>query len=162
MSDPIFREHSIEKAINTAFGLPLPIGQMIIYDMPLSRTSSAQVFLTPDKHLYVYIEARSNFNLGDVKKLISRMGLIADKYLPYRGQPDYFEAEALKKYKVVFPGRSNVTDEDLAYYHTLVPYHPALVQIAEVKDGNIYQFDSDSTSSWRVAKKFAYRRLITS
>lgn len=162
MTDQIFREHTIEKAINTAFGIPLTIGQMILYDMPLSRTSSAQIFMTPDKILYVYIEARSNFNLGDVKKLISRMGLVAEKYIPYRGQPDYFESEALKKFKIVFPGRSNVSEADLAYYKTLVPYHPALVLIGEVKDGHIYQFDSDSTSSWRVAKKFSYRRLLTS
>jgi len=42
------------------------------------------------------------------------------------------------------------------------PYNPALMLISEVKGSNVYQYDSDATSKWRVATKFAYRRIKTS
>jgi hypothetical protein len=34
--------------------------------------------------------------------------------------------------------------------------------ISEVKDGHVYQYDSDTRGGWRVAAKFAYRRIKTS
>lgn len=159
MNEPLYREVTIERAINAGFGLNLTIQQMICDDMPVSRTAHAQIFLTPDKKLFVYIEAKSNLNLGDIKKLASKIGLLVDKYIPYKNQPDYFESEALKRFRTVFPGRSNISDSDLAYYRTLVPYHPALLLVSEIKEGIINQYDPDTNSNWRVCKKFAYKRL---
>lgn len=158
----MYKEVAIERAIAIGFGVNVSIKQMVAFDLPLSRTSFAQVFLTPDKLLYVYIEARSNLNVGDIKKLVSKMGLVADKYFPPKGRPGYFDEIATEKFKQVFPGRSVINDEDLAYYRTLVPYHPALIQVKEVKDGRLYQFDPDSIGSWRVNKNFSYRRIKTS
>jgi hypothetical protein len=34
--------------------------------------------------------------------------------------------------------------------------------ISEVKDGEVYQFDSDAIGNWRLAAKFTYRRIRTS
>lgn len=161
MNEPLYREVTIERAVSSGFGINVRIRQMICDDMPISRTAHAQIFLTPEKQLYAYIEAKSNLNLGDVKKIASKVGLIVDKFLPYKNQPDYFEVEALKRFHHVFPGRANISESDLAYYRTLVPYHPALLLISEVKDGIINQFDPDTISNWRVSKKFSYRRLKT-
>jgi hypothetical protein len=102
MNEPLYREVTIEREIKAGFGIDLSIQQMICDSMPISRTANAHIFLTPDKLLYVYIEAKSNLNLGDVKKLALKMGLVVDKFLPYKNQPDYFEAEALKRFRQVF------------------------------------------------------------
>lgn len=162
MSEQIYKEEALEKTIRDRFAVKLTIDQMVAHDLPLSRTSYAQLFLTPDKHFYCFIEARSNLNLGDVKKLIGKIGLVADKHLPPGGEDDYFRLVATQKFKSVFPGRIPSSEQDLAFYFTLVPYHPALIQIKEVRDGHLYQFDPDSTSSWRVSKPFSYRRIKTS
>ena len=71
--------------------------------------------------------------LSDVKKIISRMGMRAELFLPPKGQPRYFEDIGKRKFREVFPGRKHVTDEDLHFYKTLAPYNPALVLISEVK-----------------------------
>ena len=89
------------------------------------------------------------------------MGLKAEGYLPPKNQPKYFDQVGEHKFREVFPGRKNINNEDLRFYRTLVPYNPALVLICEVKNGFVYQFDSDSTSKWRVAAKFAYKRIKT-
>jgi hypothetical protein len=80
-------------------------------------------------------------------------------YMPPKGQPNYFDEIGRDKFKDVFPGRQNPSAFDLVYYRTLAPYNPALVQIAEVKHGEVMQFDTDARGQWRVAAKFAYRRI---
>lgn len=61
-----------------------------------------------------------------------------------------------------FRGVGIFSDSDIIFYRTLAPYNPALVLISEVKNGEIYKYDSDTSGSWRVAAKFAYRRIKTS
>src|SRR5690606_32244647 len=104
----------------------------------------------------------SKLLLGDVKKIVSRMGLKAELYLPPKGQPDYFDYVGEQKFKEVFPSRTHINKDDLIFYRTLTPYNPALVQIQEIKNGEILKYDTDSASGWRVAAKFAYRRIKTS
>ena len=100
--------------------------------------------------------------LGDVKKIVSNMGLKAELFVPPKGQPHYFDDAGRDKFREVFPGRKHITDEDIIFYRTLVSYNPALVLISEVKSGEVYRFDSDTAGNWRVAAKFAYRRIRTS
>ncbi len=162
MDDTTFDQLALERICKASFGLPLEVKQLIAWRVPVSRTDQATVFLTTKKQLYVYIEARSKLLLGDVKKVISRMGLKAELYVPPKGRPRYFDEIGRKKFNEVFPGRTHVTDADLVFYRTLAPYAPALVQISEVKNGTILQFDSDASGGWRPAAKFAYRRIQTS
>ena len=128
----------------------------------MSRTARATVLLSKKRQLLVYLEASSPILLGDVKKIISRMGLKAELYMPPKGQPHYFDDIGRMKFSEVFPGRKVITDEDIVFYKTLAPYNPALVLISEVKKGEIYQFDADARGGWRVGAKFAYRRIRTS
>ena len=97
-----------------------------------------------------------------MKKIVSRMGLAAELYLPPKGRPQYFDEVGRAKFSEVFPGRSHISAEDIVFYRTLAPYNPALIQISEVKTGEIKQYDSDSAGNWRTAAKFAYRRIRTS
>ena len=162
MTDNMYEELALERLIKEKFGLNLDIYQPIVFKVPISRTGSATLFLTAKKQLYLCIDGQSKFLFGDIKKIVARMGLKADIYFPPKGRPNYFDEVGKAKFHDVFPGRSNVSDEDILFYKTLAPYNPALILITEIKDGHVYQFDSDTNEGWRVATKFAYRRIRTS
>lgn len=161
MEHEIYDDVALERIAKDKFGIDVDIRHVVARSISVSRTAEATVFLTSKKQLYVYISGRSKLLLSDVKKIVSRMGLKAELYLPPKGQPDYFDMIGREQFKAVFPGRSHVTAEDIVFYRTLAPYNPALVQILEVKNGEIYTYDSDVRDNWRIAARFAYRRIKT-
>lgn len=158
----MYDDVALERIVQEKFGLPVDISTVIVRRVDVSRSAKATVFLTKKKQLLLYVDASSPLLLADVRKIVSRMGLKAEMYLPPKGQPHYFDEVGREKFLSVFPGRSVVTDEDIIFYRTLAPYNPALVMISEVKNGEIYQFDADARDGWRLAAKFAYRRIRTS
>ena len=162
MNESIYDDLALEESARQRFGISLDVESVILRHAPVSRSSYATVYLTKKKQLYVYITGQSNLTLGDVKKLVSRMGLKPELFLPPKGRPHYFDEIARTHFKSVFPGRSHVNSDDLIYYRTLAPYNPALVQIQEIPDGIIRQFDADAQGGWRPATKFTYRRIKTS
>ena len=162
MRDEIYDDMELERLAKDRFGLDIEIAQVIVRDIEVSRTATATVFLTKKKQLLVYINGHSRLLLGDIKKIVTRMGLRAELYFPPKGQPDYFDQIGHEKFREVFPGRGHISDADILFYRTLAPYNPALVLISEVKTGEIYQYDSDARSDWRVSAHFAYRRIKTS
>lgn len=162
MENQIYDDLAIEQIAKDAFGMSLDIDHVIARSVPVSPVATATVFLTTKKILYAYVTGQARLTLGDVRKIITRMGLKAELYLPPKGQPAYFDEIGRDRYKEVFPGRANPGAEDIAYYRTLAPYNPALVQINEVKNAEIYQYERDSNTGWRLAAKFAYRRIKTS
>jgi len=162
MNNDIYSEVALEREVKERFGVAVEIEQVILANADVSRSSRATVFLTKKKQLLVFVDGHAKLLLGDVKKIISRMGLKAELYFPPKNQPDYFDTVARQKFNEVFPGRTHVTSDDLLFYRTLAPYKPALVLINEVKNGEIYQFDSDARGEWRAGTKFAYRRIKTS
>lgn len=162
MTNQMYDELALERTLKERFGIDVDLGKVILDHVPVSRTAEATVFLTSKKQLFVYVEGQSKLLLGDVKKIVSRMGLKTELIIPPKGQPHYFDDIALAKFHDVFPGRTHVISEDLIFYRTLAPYNPALIMISEVKNGEIYQFDSDNNDNWRIATKFTYRRIKTS
>ena len=158
----IYDDLALEEIAKKQFGIVCDIDQVIVRQVPVSRTATATVYLTKKKQLYVYIAAQSKQSLGDVKKIVTRMGLKPELYLPPKGQPNYFDDIGREHFKNTFPGRGHIMPQDLLYYRTLAPYNPALIQIHEIPDGEIKQFDTDSHGNWRTAAKFAYRRIKTS
>lgn len=162
MSDDIYDDFALERHVKERFGVDCDISQVIVRHVSVSRTASATVFLTKKKQLFVYIDGRSKLLLGDIKKMISRMGFRAEVYFPPKNSPDYFDVIGREKFRAVFPGRGHIKNEDLQFYRTLAPYCPALVLISEVKNGEIYKYDSDARGGWRLAIRFAYRRIKTS
>ncbi len=162
MNDMIYDDLALEQTAKKQFGLDLDVDKVIVRQVPVSRTAVATVYLTKKKQLFVHISAQSNLTLGDVKKLVTRMGLKAELFLPPKGQPNYFEDIGREHFRAVFPGRGHIVPSDLIYYRTLAAYNPALVQINEILDGEIRQFDTDAHGNWRTAAKFAYRRIKTS
>jgi hypothetical protein len=161
MTDEIYDDMALEKIARERFGFDADISQVIVREVEVSRTATATVFLTKKKQLLVFVNGHSKLLLSDIKKIVTRMGLKAELYLPPKGQPDYFDVVGREKFRAVFPGRDHISDDDILFYRTLAPYNPALVLISEVKNGEIYRYDSDARSDWRVAAKFAYRRIKT-
>lgn len=162
MTDKMYEELALERVIKEKFGINLDLYQVIVFKVPISRTGEATLFLTEKKQLYAFITGQSNFLFGDIKKIISRMGLKAEIYFPPKGRPNYFDEVGRSKFYDVFPGRSHVSEDDIIFYRTLAPYNPALILVSETKDGHVYQYDVDASGGWRVATKFAYRRIRTS
>lgn len=162
MTDKVYNELEVERGIEHNFGVETKIAQVVAFEVPVSRTALATVFLTDKKQLYVYIGGQSKLSLGDVQKIISRMGLRAEVYMPPKGRPKYFDEVGEANFKQIFPGRTNINQDDIRFYRTLAPYSPALVLIKETIGGHIYQFDSDSNEQWRQSVKFTYRRMLTS
>lgn len=162
MNDEIYDDMALERIAKDKFGVICDVDQVIARQIDVSRTATATVFLTKKKQLFVYVSGHSKLLYGDVKKIVSRMGLKPELFMQPKNQPDYFDRIGREKFAAVFPGRGHVSDDDIVFYRTLAPYNPALILINEVKDGVIYQYDSDSRESWRVAAKFAYRRIKTS
>lgn len=159
MNSEIYDDIAIEETAREQFGKQLDIKQVIARDVPTSHTTTASVFLTTKGQLFALVSGRAPLTLGDVRKIIRRMGMTADAYLPPKHEPHYFDKVAEEKFRDVFPGRTSVSDQDLLFYRLLAPYNPALVRIAAINDGVIRQFDSADSSNWRVAAKFAYKRI---
>lgn len=162
MNEEMYDDLALERAAKEQFGLSFEINNVILRNADVGQAAKATVFLTKKKQLFCYVHGPARLLLGDVKKIATRMGLKIELFVPPRGQPNYFDDIAVQKFREVFPGRSNPRDEDLIFYRTLAPYSPALLIVGEVKDGVIYQADSDARSGWRPAVKFAYRRIRTS
>ena len=162
MNSEVYDDIALEQIAKNTFGLSCEIDTVIVRQVPVSHTAEATVFMTTKKQLFVYVAAKSKLVLGDVQKIVTRMGLKAELYLPPKGEIDYFDEVGRTKFREVFPARHNPNAEDIIFYRTLAPYNPALVQIHEIKNGEIKQFDTDSSKGWRVAARFAYRRIKTS
>jgi hypothetical protein len=162
MNNEIYDDMTLERACKDRFGLDTDIDKVIVRDIEVSRTATATVFLTKKKQLLVYVNGQSKLLLGDVKKIVSRMGLKAELYFPPKNRLDYFDEIGREKFREVFPGRGHIGEQDIMFYRTLAPYNPGLILISEVKNGEIYRYDSDARGDWRVAAKFAYRRIKTS
>ncbi|MEP6710310.1 MAG: hypothetical protein ABJA64_01160, partial [Candidatus Saccharibacteria bacterium] len=125
MNSEIYDDLALERICKEQFGLETDISQVIVRQISVSPTCDATVFLTKKKLLLVYLNGHSKLLLGDVKKIISRMGLKAELFLPPKGQPDYFDHIGREKFRNVFPGRGPASDDDILFYRTLAPYNPA-------------------------------------
>lgn len=162
MNDQMYDDVALERRIKEQFGVSTEVESVIARHIPVGRSVEATLFLTNKKQLYLYVDGAARLYLSDVKKIVSRVGLHAEMYMPPKGQPHYFDEVGTRKFQEIFPGRKVVTEEDIAFYKTLAPYSPALIQIREVKNGIIYQYDSDASGGWRPHAKFSYRRIMTS
>ena len=162
MSSMIYDELSLERIIREHFGVIVEIRQKIVVNVPVGSEATATLFLSGKKQMFLFIGGNENLIFRDVKKIVGRMGMKAELYVPPRGRIHYFDEVGRSKFHEVFPGRKFASGDDISFYRTLAPYSPALVLISEIKDGYVYQQDSAARSGWRQAAKFSYRRIKTS
>lgn len=160
MTDDLsFNLASLATNLASEFGFDVPIKRIVAWQMPVSRSAQATVFFNHKNQLFIYVTTPARQTLGDVQKILFRVGVAAYKYLPPVNQPNYFVEIASKHFNKTYPNRKIVSDNDLRYFKTLAPYNPALVQIKNVKQGVINCFDPDAKGGWRVAAKLVYSRL---
>jgi hypothetical protein len=162
MNEQLYDDVALERQIKAQFGVTAEIDSMIARRIPVARNATASLFLTRKKQLFLYVHGETRLLLSDVKKIALRVGVRPELYMPPKGRPNYFDEVGTAKFNEVFPGRKATSPEDIAFYRTLAPYSPALILVHEVKNGVIYQYDSDSSGSWRHYAKFSYRRIKTS
>ncbi len=145
--------------LESEFGFDAPIKHIVAWQMPVSRSAKATIFFNRKNQLFIHITTPARQTLGEVQKILFRVGLSAYKYLPPAGRPEYFTEIASEHFKKTYPGRKITSDNDLRYFKTLALYNPALVQIKNIKDGVIKCFDPDAKGEWRVQAKLVYSRL---
>lgn len=158
MVDDIKSYKTLKDALSSQFSFTNKISEILLNNVPISPSANATVFFDSNNNLFIYVYTNSKLNLADIRGAISKMGLRPLVYLPPKGDPDYFDSAARQKYQRVFPSRKSISDNDLEYYRTLVPYAPALVQISEIKDGAIKTYSPDTHGSWRVVIKQTYKK----
>lgn len=159
MNADIYDDMALEAIALEHFGKRFDIKQVVVRNIPTTHTTVASVFLTTKNQLYALVHGRAPLTLGDVRKIVKRMGLEAEAYLPPAHRPNYFDDIAVEKFKAVYPGRHDISDADLRFYRLGAPYNPALILLSAVVDGTIKQFDASDSTNWRVAAKFQYKRI---
>lgn len=162
MIDDAVRDMAIEEIVQKQFGLQVAVKQMIAREIPVSRTATVTIFLTPKHQVFALFQATAAMTLGDVGAMAKRMSLTISEYIPPHHDTTYFQTVAKEKFLHVYPGRRVIQDDELRFYKKLVPYNPALLLVEEVKNDVIMQYDSDASGGWRPSVRFAYRRIRTS
>lgn len=162
MNEQMYDDFALERLLKDQFGVAAEVDSVIARRIPVGRSIEATLFLTKKKQLFLYVHGEAKLLFSDVQKIVSRVGLTAELYMPPKGRPNYFDEIGTKKFQEIFPGRKVTNEHDIMFYRTLAPYSPALVLIQDVKNGVIHQYDSDSSSGWRPHAKFSYRRIRTS
>lgn len=154
-----YSDKNLEEFIQKHFGVNFEMNEIISRNLPVGYSAEATIFRSKKNRVYAFISAEGRLTLGDMQYFLSKMNLKPAFFFPPNGYKDYFFDHAKKQFIEIFPGRHNVQDEELRYYKKRVQYNPALVEISEVKDGEIRCFNSDSIGSWRTAQRFSYKKI---
>ncbi len=160
MNDEIFGDIAIEKSAQEKFGVVLDIAEVIVRSAPVGITAQGTLFKTTTGQVLLYVASQAAQLLDDVQKIVMRMNLEADQFLPPNGETDYFNRVGGEKFKAMFPGKHITSDDDLRYYRNLAPYNPALVRIAKIK-GEVRAYDPQSRT-WHKTKDYSYSRIKAS
>ena len=159
MNDEIFGDLAIERTCKERFGLSLDIAEVIARGVQTGLASQGTVFKTTNGQVWLYVASQGPLLLDDVQKIVSRMNVDAELFMPPHGETDYFNRIGREKFKVMFPGKPIVGEEDLRYYKKLAPYNPALVRLARIK-GEVRGYNTQN-KSWHKVKEYNYSRIRT-
>lgn len=156
-----YADLALDEKLKNEFAFSQDIRKVLLRNIPVSPTLEATVFTTTKHQLFVLISGGARANLADIQKIIKRMGLKSEFYVPPHGDSNYFTNYATQQFANTYPGSKLQDDSDLRYFKTLAPYAPALVRIAEISSGVIKQYDTDAASGWRPVLQHTYRRIKT-
>lgn len=157
MNDAIFDDIAIEKACKDRFDRTVDIAEVIVRAVPVGVATRATIFAATKGQLFCYIVSQSGMVLDDVRKIIHRMQCEAEVIIPPHSEAEYFDRIGRAKFKVMFPGKHIVGEEDLRYYKNLAPYNPALILLGKIK-GEIRGFEVES-KTWRKVKDYTYNKI---
>ena len=157
MNDAILDDIAIEKTCKERFNVALDVTEVIVRGVPAGVATRATIFVTSSRQVYAYIVSQSSMVLDDVRKIIRRMELEAEVFVPPHGEADYFDRIGRTKFKAMFPGKPINGEDDLRYYKNLALYNPALVRLSKIK-GEIRGFEVESRA-WRKVKDYTYSKI---
>lgn len=157
MNDALFDDLAIETACKERFARTIDIADVVVRGMPVGVAARGTIFVTTKGQVFAYIVSQSSLVLDDVRKIIHRMQCEAEVFVPPHGETDYFDRIGRAKFKIMFPGKPILGEDDLRYYKNLAPYNPALVLLKRVK-GEVHGFEVES-KTWRKAKEYAYSKI---
>lgn len=159
MKNHSYSDKNLEEFIQKYFGVNFEIKEVIVRNSPVSYSTEVTIFKSNKNRIYAFISSEARTTLGDVQGFLSKMNLKPAEFFPPNGYQEYFFEHAKKQFIEVFPGRHDVKDDELRYYKKRVLYNPALAEIAEIKDGEIRGFNTDSIGSWRTIKRYSYKKI---
>jgi hypothetical protein len=159
MNEEIYGDIAIERACKDKFVQTVDIADVVVRAEPVGITAQATLFKTTNGQVFLYITSQATQLLDDVQKIVTRMNLEAEHFLPPGAEAEYFERIGRDKFKTMFPGKPIASADDLRYYKNLAPYNPALVRISKV-NGEVRAFDPKSRT-WHKAKDYHYSKIKT-
>lgn len=133
----VYENTQMEKELKKNFAFIDNIGKVIFRNVPVGKNLTATVFLSNKSILFLYINGTGEINLREAMSIAKKMNLTPELLFPPKEYPLYFEEYGAKEFRRRFPGKYLQSMDDIAYYRTLAPYSPALIQILRVEGGII-------------------------
>lgn len=147
----------LESTCRAHFGTTFHVKRIVAQSIPTGKTSSTTVFETKAHERYALCVSDVPLTLKDVQRIMRGMGIEAASFLPPAFDPNYFVNYARGAFLAAYPGRKLTANDDISYYQSLAPYTPALVKIAQVKDG-LRQF-VPVVNQWHKAMDYSYSHI---
>lgn len=157
MNEEVFGDIAIEKACKERFGATMDVAEVIVRGVSAGPASQTTIFKSANGQMWLLVASQSPLVLDDVQKIVNRMNLEADLYVPPHGEKDYFTRIGSEKFKAMFPGKPIQSEDDLRYYKKLAPYNPALVRLSKIK-GEIRAYEA---KAWHKIKDYNFSKIKT-
>ena len=135
MNNDFFDDAAIEQIAKDRFGVSLEVSTVVARRIDCGQAASATFFLSAKKQLYCYIEGSSQLTLGDIRKMAVRMGVRPEIFFPPKGQPQYFEEIARDMFVKVYPGRRDISQDDLRLRKSKTAPFIALIMMQALAGG---------------------------
>ena len=147
----------IEHLCRDSFGVTLLVKRIVIADLTSSKGTRTTVFESTNGGLYAFSSVTAPLVLADIQKIMTRVGISVERYLPPRGDSEYFLQFGRSAFLDAYPGRRSVEDRETTFYQTLAPYGPALVKIARIKEG-LFEF-IPVVERWHKKMNYSYNPI---
>ena len=147
----------IENLASEKFAASMAVGKILFDDIQTGENSYATIFQTEDGTSYVLHEDQQQITLFEVRRKMKLLGVDTDGVLPPEGDKSYFSRNGHQVFISTYPGRTEATDEEKAFYETQSIYNPAILKISKFSD-EIRRFSTE-TSSWKITDKFVPESL---
>lgn len=144
----------IEAYCRKYFAQSIAISHVVAANIDCNHDRFATVFYDQHDQLYTLIFSNNSMTLGDVRKIVSAIGMKAEGYFVPEAHSQYFYNYAKDVFQAVYPNRTSMSTEDLSYYQTLAPYNPALVKVKAV-ESELRSYKT-MTGQWMKLADFSY------
>jgi hypothetical protein len=159
MNEEMLGDIAIEKSCKERFGVSVDIAEVIVRGVQSGVASQSTIFKTTNGQVWLYVASQSALLLDDVQKIVNRMNVEAELFVPPHGETDYFARIGREKFKTLFPGKHITSEDDLRYYKKLAPYNPALIRLSRIK-GEIRAYNTQS-KNWHKNREYNYSKIKT-